>query len=363
MRIQLIPRETTDLKTSIQITLLAFATSLALGGAVLSLLDIDPLSAYYVIFESAFFDGYALANTATKATPLVLTGLACALAFRAKLWNVGAEGQLLVGAWAATGVATFWLSPDHSTITMILCMMFAAFLAGALWGGIPGLLRAKYNTNEILTSLMLVYVAVQWNNYWIYAPWSDKGFQMTPAFPDSAKLPTLAALTDNRHEFLVGNPAHLGIILAIVISIVVLFIMFYTRFGFELKLIGANRETAHYSGVPVNRRTVSILMLSGGIAGIAGMFEVSGVVHRLQENFSPGYGFTGILIAWLARLNPVGIVVASLLFGGLLVGGRQIQPSGIPMMLQGIILITLIGFSILFRYRISFTLHSGVEDN
>lgn len=347
---KLVPRQDTGsgLFTA-GLTLAALLVSLLLGALLLLGLGCDPLAVYRAILDTAFLGGlYSLGDTATKATPLILTGLACALTFRTGLWNVGAEGQLLVGAWAATGVASFWL--PESTPGLVVLMALAAAATGALFAGIPGLLKARFGTSEILSSLMLVYVAIQWNNYWIYSPWSDRGFAMTPRFPRSAWLPPLSGLPGL--EGLRGGAAHLGLIPALVLALLVWLLMFRTRLGFELKIQGSGPRTAEYAGIPVARNTVLVMMLSGALAGLAGMVEVSGVVHRLQESFSPGYGFTGILIAWLARLHPAGIVLASFLLGGLLVGAKEIQPAGIPSMLQGVILLTFIGFELARRYRL-----------
>ena len=346
------------------LTSLSLVVALGLGALLLLATGVDPIGAYLAILDAAFLGGpFALADTATRATPLIITGLACALAFRAQLWNVGAEGQLLVGAWAATGVASFWLPPDAPSWLMLAAMAGAAFAAGAAYGAVPGVLRGRLGTSEILTSLMLVYVAVEWNKYWIYSPWSDRGFQMTPVFPESAWLPTLAGLLGENGPDLRGSQAHLGLLLALVVAAVLWIVMKRTRFGFELNLMGSSPRTAEYTGVAVARRTALVLALSGGIAGLAGMVEVSGVVHRLQESFSPGYGFTGILIAWLARLHPAGIVLASFLFGGLLVGAKEVQPGGVATMLQGVVLLTLIAFELSFRYQLVFRAGARAEED
>ena len=334
------------------LSVVALVLALALGLVVLALTGVDPLGAYGAMLDATVLGGWpGIADTLTQATPLVLTGLGCALAFRAGLWNVGAEGQLLVGAWAATGVASVWVGPGHGRLVTLGLMTLAGFAAGALWGAVPGVLRAHARTNEILSSLMLTYVAVQWNNYWIYSPWSDRGFQMTPVFPRSAWMPTVADFLGGGSA-LRGSQLHLGLVFALVLVVGVWLLVSRTRLGYELGLLGANPDTAHYAGVPVARRIVQVLALSGGLAGLAGMLEVSGVVHRLQEHFSPGYGFSGILVAWLARLHPAGVVVAALLFAVLLVGAKQVQPSGVATMLQGVVLLALIACEVLYRYRV-----------
>jgi len=305
---------------------------------MLELFGIPSVRAFSAILESGFTGGlFAISDTLTVATPLILCGLACAVAFKARLWNVGAEGQLFLGAWAATGVAIALLPEGTPGWVALPCMAMAGFVAGAAWGAVPGLLRARFGTSEILTSLMLVYVAAHFNNYFIYSVWSDRGFQMTRLFPRDCwlwRVSDLASIWPGA----AGLTVHSGFVLALLLAGVLWFVMFRTRFGFELKVTGINERTAHYAGMPVRRNVVLVMMLSGGLAGLAGMCEVAGVVHRLQENFSPGYGFTAILVAWLARLNPAAIVLVSFLLSGLLVGAREIQPSGIAMMLQGIVL-------------------------
>ncbi len=332
--------------------LVGVGLALVVGAALLALAGVAPVPAYAAIFRAGFFGGwFALSDTAVKATPLILCGLGCAVAFRANLWNVGAEGQLLLGAWAATGVASFLLPPETSRAVMLPTMVLAATLAGAAWAAIPGLLRARWRVNEIITTLMLVYVAARWNNFWIYGPWSDRGFQLTPKFPKAAWLPRLADLAD-RVPQCSGLTVHLGLAVALAAAVGVWILLGRTRWGFGVRLLGANERAAEYAGIPIQRRIVGVLALSGGLAGLAGMCEVSGVVHRLQEQFSPGYGFTAILVAWLARLNPWAVVVVAVLLGGLLVGGREVQPAGISRMLEGVILFSLLACEAAARYRV-----------
>ncbi len=328
------------------------AFGLLLSAIMLELFGIPAPAAYLAIIESGFTGGlFAISDTLTVATPLILCGLACALAFKTRLWNVGAEGQLFLGAWAATGVAIALLPAGTPGFIAIPCMAVAGFLAGAAWGAVPGFLRARFGTSEILTSLMLVYVAAHWNNYFIYSVWSDRGFQMTRLFPRESWLPRLSDLASS-WPGAAGLTLHAGFVVALLLAALFWFVMFKTRFGFEIKVTGISERTAHYAGMPVRRNIVVVMALSGGLAGLAGMCEVTGVVHRLQENFSPGYGFTAILVAWLARLNPAAIVLVSFLLSGLLVGAREIQPSGIAMMLQGIVLTCVVAADFLTGNRI-----------
>jgi ABC-type uncharacterized transport system permease subunit len=236
-------------------------------------------------------------------------------------------------------------------LLMIPAMMVAGFLAGALWGLIPGLLKARLNVNEIITTLMMNYIAVSWNYFWIFGVWSEGGFEMSKVFPKMAWLPRLADYA-RQAPILRGLTTHLGLLFGLLATVGVWYILYRSKWGYEIRLIGDNPNAARYAGVPVARNIVLVMVLSGGLSGLAGMSEISGVVHRFQGTISPGYGFTAIIVAWLAKLNPFGVILVSVLFGSLLLAGREIQPSGIPKLLQGILLFMLIASDILLRYRV-----------
>ncbi|MDQ7030562.1 MAG: ABC transporter permease [Ardenticatenia bacterium] len=272
------------------------------------------------------------------------------------LWNIGAEGQLLLGAFMATGVALHWLPPETPRPLMLTAMALAGFAGGALWALVPGFLKARLNVNEIITTLMLNYVAVFWNNYFIYGPWSLRGFGLTAQFPKSAWLPRLADYARAVPAFR-GLTAHAGILMGLACALVLWVVWRRSKWGFEVRVIGDNPNAARYAGMNLTRNILVAMALSGGLAGLAGMSEVAGVVHRLQERFSPGYGFTAIIIAWLAKLNPLAIVLVAYLFGGLLVGGDEIQPAGIAQMLQGTILFVVVGGEMLLQYRLRLERH------
>ena len=327
--------------------------ALLFGAVLLRMVGANPWAVYSRMAGLAFGDAYGWSDTTLKATPLILAGLGVSLAFRMRLWNIGAEGQLFIGAWFATGVALHLLPETTPQPLMLLVMAVAGFVGGALWGGIPGLLKARLNVNEIITSLMLNYVAIFWNNYFIYGPWSQRGFGLSPQFPRTAWLPRFTDYAE-QFPFLRGITAHFGIFLALILAIVLWWVLRQTKWGFEIRVLGDNPQAANYAGINIVRNTVLIMMLSGGLAGLAGMSEVAGVVHRLQERFSPGYGFTAIIVAWLAKLIPLAIVLVSYLFAGLLVGGDAIQPAGIAQMLQGVILFVMVGGEMLLQYRVRF---------
>ncbi|MER2599935.1 MAG: ABC transporter permease [Caldilineales bacterium] len=334
------------------VSLGALIVAFIIGGIIIKLAGGEPIRAYGHILKAAFGNIGVINDTLVKATPLILVGLACALAFRMKLWNIGAEGQFFLGAWGASAIVLAPILPrDTPPLIMLTVMALAGFLFGALWGFIPGYLKARFNVNEIITTLMLNYIATSWVLFWVFGAWSEGGFQMSHVFPKSAWLPRL---TDYARQFpqLSGLTLHGGFILSLAAAVVIWVILKRSRWGYEIRLIGDNPRAAEYAGIPIVRNTVLVMMLSGGLAGLAGMSEVTGVVHRLQGAISPGYGFTGIIIAWLANLNPIAVVPVSVLFGGLIQAGREIQPSGVPRMLQGIILFCVIASSILLRYRV-----------
>lgn len=327
------------------------ALALVVGAGLLSLTGADPWQVYRRMAQLAFGSAYGWSDTTIKATPLILAGLGVSVAFRMRLWNIGAEGQLFLGAFMATGVALHWLPADTPQPLMLLAMAVAGFIGGAIWGLVPGLLKAKLNVNEIITTLMLNYVAIQWNNFFVYGPWSERGFGLSPQFPRTAWLPRLTDFAADVPA-LRGLTAHFGIFLAVALAVLLWVVWRSTRWGFEISVVGDNPRAARYAGINLTRNIVLVMAISGGLAGLAGMSEVSGVVHRLQERFSPGYGFTAIIVAWLAKLNPLAIILVSYLFAGLLVGGDAIQPAGIAQLLQGVILFVVVSGDMLLRYRI-----------
>jgi general nucleoside transport system permease protein len=349
---RLVPRENVPRWLPAATSAGAVVVALLIGAVILALAGGDPIAAYAQIARSSFGGLDVFSDTIVKAIPLMLVGLACAIAFRMRLWNIGAEGQFFLGAWGASAVVlTPLLPPTTSGWIMIPAMMLAGMAAGALWGFIPGFLKARFKVNEIISTLMLNYIAIAWNDFFIFGVWSEGGFQMSPTFPRSAWLPRLTDFATYVDAFS-GLTTHLGLLFALVAAVVVWWVLSRSRWGYEIRLIGDNPRAAEYAGIPIGRYVVGVMMFSGALAGLAGMSEISGVVHRLQGAISPGYGFTGIIIAWLAKLNPFAIILVSILFGALILAGREIQPSGIPRLIQGIVLVCLIASDFLLRYRV-----------
>ena len=331
----------------------AILVALVFGGILIALVGGDPFKSYAHIARASFGNLGVFSDTIVKATPLILVGLACSVAFRMKLWNIGAEGQFFLGAFGASAVILTPLLPvDAPKWLFIPACALAGMACGALWAFVPGFLKARLNVNEIITTLMMNYIAIAFVNFFIFAVWTEGGFQMSRMFPKNAWLPRLTDFSSVSPLFR-GLTTHLGLILGVIAAVVVWFILYRSHWGYEIRLIGDNPRAARYAGINIAKNTVLVMMLSGALAGLAGMSEITGVVHRLQGAISPGYGFTGIIVAWLAKLNPFAVIVVSILFGGLILAGREIQPSGVPKLIQGFILVCLIASDFLLRYRVS----------
>jgi len=352
MTIRLEPRMTVGRWASPIATILALVVALVISGAVIAFVGGDPIRSYAHIVNAAFGSIGVLSDTLVKATPLLLTGLACTLAFRMRLWNIGAEGQLLLGAWGASAVVLFPLLPAGTPgIILIPAMVLAGALAGAAWGLIPGVLKALLGVNEIIVTLMLNYVALLWIQFWVFGAWSEGGFQQSATFPREAFLPRLTDFAD-AVPALGGLTVHLGFLFGLAAAAIVWLVLERSRWGYEIRLVGDSPEAARYAGIDIKRLIIVVFAASGALAGLAGMSEVAGSVHRLQDRFSPGYGYTAIIIAYLARFDPLKVIVASILFGALILAGREIQPSGVPAMIQGVILFCLIVADVFTRYRV-----------
>lgn len=343
-RVPVVSRGATSL-----VSIISFLLALIFGGIILALAGENPLSVYQAMARGAFGDWNGVAETLVKTTPLLLAGLGVAVAFRMQLWNIGAEGQLYFGAIFATGAALF-LVPTASPWVLVPAMIVAGLAGGALWGLIPGVLRAQFGASEIITSLMLNYVAILFSEYLVHGPWRDPqafGFPGTPMLPDAAWLPNWGT-----------TRVHLGLIFGLVAAVVLWVMLRRTRWGYEISVMGENQRAALYAGMPTKRIIILVMAVSGALAGLAGMSEVAGIGHQLQRNLSPGYGYAAIIVAWLARLHPFGAVLVAFLLAALTVGGDRLQmelglPAAIAPMLQGTILFFLLGGDVLTRYRLT----------
>jgi general nucleoside transport system permease protein len=298
------------------------------------------------MWSGSFGTAYGQAQTFLAAVPLIFTGLAVAIAFRMRLWNIGAEGQFYLGAFGAAAVAYAW--PSWPGVLLLPLMMIGGMVGGAAWGFVPGALRARLDVNEIVPTLLLNYVAILLVDYMVHEVWSDPqafGFPLGKTFTDGATLPTL------------GNTAvHAGAIVAVVAALIIFVVLGRTTWGYRVRVIGENERAARYAGFSIGRNIVVVMMLAGAMAGLGGMVEVSGVVHKIQANISPGFGYTGIIVATLARFSPVIILPTSLLFGALVVAGNELQTVGLPseivLMLQAVILLFALAGELLVQYRV-----------
>lgn len=321
--------------------------ALLFAGSLLFFAGVDPLAAYLEIINEALGSAYGLSETLVKATPLIITGLAVSIAFRMQIWNIGAEGQLYLGACGATWVALF---SGLDAPLMLPAMFGAAFLAGGLWAAVAALLRACWQVNEVIVTLLMNYIAILLTDYLIFGPWKNPdGFN----FPLTAQFGAAARFSEYFNTRL-----HSGFFLALFCALAVYLLMERTIWGFQIKAIGSNPDAARYAGMKTGLAVFLVLTLSGALAGVAGFSEVAGLQHRLQHGISPGYGYTAIIIAWLARRSALGVVIVSFLLGVLLVGGDSLQlswqlPVAFAYAFQGLILFFLLAgdFFINFRLR------------
>lgn len=336
--------------------------SLVAGLMAISLIfliaGVNPIFAIVEIFSGSFGSAYGFKETITKSIPLILIGTGLTLAFRAKFWNIGAEGQLLMGAAFATWTAmTFGESlPPYLIVPL---MFLAGFIGGGLWGIIPAILKIKYSINEVISTLMLNYICVEILTMLIVGPW--KGAQRF-GYPGTNNLPESAIL-----GLIPGSRIHyVTLIIAVISAILLCLIVYKTRFGYEARVVGENPDAGKYAGINFFKTTLILMAISGGLAGFAGVGEVAGIHHYLgyPASVSSGYGFTAIIVAWLAKLNPVYAILSGIFFAGILVGGDAIQISlGLPaatvQIVNGVLLIFLIMGDYFLKHKIRFQFSSG----
>ena len=294
--------------------------ALLLGAVMLVILKADPLAAYASLVRGAVGTRFGITQTLVKATPLLLVGLGICIAFRANVINIGGEGQIIAGALMATWFPLFF----HSWPGWLLipATMVAGFITGSFWGFIPGILKARLNVNEILSTIMLNAIALQLMNLLLQGPLMDPAGVAAGTFlAQSAQLPPAVWLP----RLVPRTLLHAGAIVALALAVLVYVFLWRTTIGYDIRAVGLNPEAARYSGISVPTFQALSLTLAGGFAGLAGVVEVIGVQHRLLEGLTSGYGFTGIVAALLGSLHPIGLIPASILFGGLLVGADTMQ--------------------------------------
>jgi simple sugar transport system permease protein len=329
----------------------AVALALLIGAGMLLALGADPLKAYSAMLQGAAGSVSGITQTLVKATPLLLVGLGITIAFRGGVINIGGEGQLIVGALAATAMALAF--PEWPGVILLPLALAAGVAGGAAWGGVPGVLKARLGVNEILSTIMMNQIAIQLSNYLLRGPMIDpaeiaRGTQIA----QSAQLPQQVWLIRLVPRTLLNG----GAIIAVVMAVLVYIFLWRTTIGYRIRAVGLNAEAARYAGIRVPVYQALALVLGGAFAGLAGAVEVLGVQHRMMEGLSGGYGFSGIVAALFGKLHPLGAIPASILFGGLLVGADKMQravqvPSALIGALQGLVVLFVVSSDIWARYR------------
>ncbi|PKM94375.1 MAG: ABC transporter permease [Firmicutes bacterium HGW-Firmicutes-1] len=335
-------------KKAVFIRTSAIILSLIVSAVFILLLGHNPIDVYLSMIEGAFGSAYRIKDTLTISIPLIVTSVGILIAFKMKFWNIGAEGQILMGAFVASFIALNFL--ELPKLLLLPFMFVGGFIGGGLWALIPALLKVRFDTNETIITLMMNYIAIKWITYLQYGPWRDPksmGFPKIANFTDNAILPKVFGI-------------HIGWIIAIVIVIIVAIFMNRTKRGYEIAVVGESIDTARYAGMNVKKIIVTSLFISGGICGIVGMMEASAVNQTLTSQLSAGYGYTAIITTWLSGLKSVIIIPVSILFAGMIKGGSFIQtayqiPQSAAEVLQSMILFFVIGSEFFIQYKIVFS--------
>ena len=328
--------------------LLAVVLTLVAGALIFMFQGQDPWTGLYTFFILPISDSYGLSELGVKAAPVLLCAMGLAVCFRANIWNIGAEGQLLMGALVGSWAALNWM--DYDAIWVLPAVLISGAVAGLLWAMIPAVLRNHFNTNEILTTIMLNYVALNLLLYAVHGPLKDSNgfnFPESALFTDSVTLPLL----------LEGTRLHIGLALGLLAVASIWVMMTKTFLGFQLKVIGMDVSAGHFAGFRERRLVYFSLLLCGALAGLAGITEVTGPIGQLVPSVSPGYGYAAIIVAFLGRLHPVGILLASLLMALVYMGGEMGQIDlGLPLALgslfQGMLLFFLLACDFLISYQV-----------
>lgn len=328
--------------------LLALLITVILGVLLFLALGKDPIKGLSVFFWEPIKSVYALSELLVKATPLLLIAVGLAVCFRSNIWNIGAEGQFVVGAICASGIAL--LTPPDAWSGYWLWVLLAGVLGGMLWAGVTAYLRDRFNANEILVSLMLVYVAVMLLNYLVYGPWKDPmgyNFPQTKTFEMVTQIPKL----------MVGTRVNIGVLLALASVMALWVFLFRTHAGFAQQVGGLAPHAARYAGFSSRRALWLALLTSGAAAGLAGALEVAGPLRQLTPYVPAGYGFAAIIVAFVGRLHPVGMVLSALLMSMFYIGGELAQsrlglPRSLTGVFQGLLLFSLLACDTLMQYRL-----------
>lgn len=330
--------------------LVAILLAFAAGAVLLLILGADPIQAYGTMIDGAFGNQANLFRTLTRATPLLIIAIGICIAFRGGVINIGAEGQVFIGAVTATA---FSIGVGGSLPALVLTPLTAlvGFLGGALWGLIPGYLKARFDVNEILSTVMMNEIAVQLLIFLLSGPLIDPAqVEAGTRIPQSAQIPEAAWLT----RLAPPSQLHVGLFIGLVMAVIVYVVLWRTTLGYRIRAVGQNKHASRYAGIAVPRYVMLALVLSGGLAGMAGAVELQGINHRMVEGFAVGYGFSGIVVALFGRLHPLGAIPSAFLFGALLVGADKMQrtmqvPASTVTALQGLIVIFVVSSDFFIR--------------
>ncbi|MFZ1892126.1 MAG: ABC transporter permease [Formosimonas sp.] len=360
---QLIPRAEPSRRIQLLVPIVVTAATLLAGLLVFMALGVDAGSAFHAYFIAPLSSLYSISELLLKALPLCLVGLGLGIAYRANVWNIGAEGQLIMGGVAATWVmARFGVGDGALTDGLLPLMILVGTLAGAAWGGLAAWMKTRFNANEILTTLMLVYVAQSILQYALVGTVDTPAPLQDPegtGFPQSQLFPPFALMLQF-HQFFdafVGTRLHVGVFLMLIAVPLVWLFTAKSFAGFQMKVAGLAPLAANYAGFKTTRLIWLALLVSGGLAGLAGALEVTGPVGQLQDSWRPGYGFTAIIVAFLGRLHPVGILLGALLMALLTLGGEALQmsmslPQSVSSLFQGLLLLFLLAADVWVNYRV-----------
>ncbi len=323
----------------------AVLVALVFSALLLAVNGFNGLDVFRIMLAGVFQDQRSIAEVLLKATPLILIGVGLCVAFRCSIWNIGAEGQFYAGAVAATVVGVSF--EGASAWILVPLVMVAGALAGGLWAGIAGLLKVYFRASEIVTTIMLNYIAMIGTSYLVTGPLQDAA----AAYPQSARLVREAWMP----RIMPPTRLHIGILVALALALAAYVFLFRSSRGFAVRVVGISPDAARYSGMSVSRNILLAICISGAMAGLAGAFEIAGVTHRLYQNISPGYGFEGIAVALLANNNPLGAIFSGGLFAVLRSGSELMQinaqvPQVLVFVIQGIVILSVVGFGV-YRFR------------
>lgn len=344
--IRITKRDDLPRNREIIITVLAVVLSIVLAGIILIIFGLNPFNIFKEIIAGSVGTSLRIRQTLVKAIPLVIASMGIIVAFKMKFWNIGAEGQITMGALGASWVALN-LSDSLPQPVMLLLMIIAAAVCGGIWAFIPAIFKAKMGTNETIFTLMMNYVAIKFVTYLQYGPWMDpaaNGFPRIAKFSENAILPSLGGV-------------HIGWILAIILTAFVYVFIRHTKTGYEVAVVGESLETARYAGMNISKVIIISMLISGGLCGIVGMVQASAIEKTLVAGIANNYGFTAIITAWLAKLNPISTLVVCVVFAMLIQGGEYIQialgvPSSVSDIVQGLVLFFVLGSEFFMRYRV-----------